>query len=269
MYPTPQQAYYNAHPQFPYPANQYPTQATFASQQVSALHRSTTPPAPSYAAQSQYTYAGCHSTSTNDSQLIQGSSSSSSLACALDERVSPRHSGGGGESGSPAQPGFPDNEVVPYAPSPSVSTPYGSASPPDYCGSVDTEDESLDEFSQSLDSDVQFSDLIQDEEGIAAASSSNYDEQSAASSYGSTVDPMSPPNTEYETDTEVGYFNGQMVPLGLVGEYASVSRTTPFCHYLFLMLRLEERISFEPTRVSTNRLQCSGTPCGINTWCAR
>lgn len=53
-----------------------------------------------------------------------------------------------------------------------------------------------------------------------------YEEQSVASPYESTADPTSPPNTEHEPDTEVGYFNGQMVPLGLVtgnDDYASVS----------------------------------------------
>jgi hypothetical protein len=51
-----------------------------------------------------------------------------------------------------------------------------------------------------------------------------YEEAAAASPYDSVTDYASPSNTEHETDTEVGYFNGQVVTLGLVVEdHLSVS----------------------------------------------
>lgn len=114
---TPPQPYYNAHPQFPYPVGQYPSQATFASPDVHVQHRSSLSPA-SY---SQYTYAR---SPPSDVQATQGVTSSS-LACALDERAT------GGNGAFPTQ-NFPDSEVVPYAPSPAASTADGRDSLADY-----------------------------------------------------------------------------------------------------------------------------------------
>ena len=114
---TPQQPYYTAHPQFPYPVGQYPSQAVLASSDVHVQRRSSLSPA-SYA---QYAYAR---NSPSDVQATQGATSSS-LACALDERAT------GGNGTFPTQ-NFPDSEVVPYAPSPAASTADGRDLLPDY-----------------------------------------------------------------------------------------------------------------------------------------
>lgn len=140
---TPHQAYYNSHPQFPYNAYDYPTQASFASQQPEEDHVERGPNALYYS----YGYD-----SRAQGQSTQASTSS--LAYALDENVAVRHL-------TPPAQGFPTSEVVPYAPSP--SSMYGGLSPPHH--QYYAPDDEGEGYGQMLHARGVRTDVISDDEG--------------------------------------------------------------------------------------------------------